>query len=490
MFTSGLNPHLRVQGERPDVEHEPTPFGARIGKPIYDSEELLRADGYRKQDAILVSNPLLISTLKKYDQNDESARRRARFSVNPGHSMWITDDASLRYYTDVAREALNNTDLPDGELEDFEKIGYQISHKPHWHIPSSDFIVPGDEYAAVAKHAVDLAVLLFKELGAKDYREMQPYKPYPNSTNGGAPHYRSGEFSFLMDLSLAGLLKADGYNDGTMLTEGMARYKNPLPPHSKATLRAKLTRKAVPILSRRGNEVYKIGESYKITDTRLAYMGQRYVNMTMARMGSNANYFLYKMYSFVHSTPDKTCKVVDHFGIDGAFSLDYSGYDTTMHRTFQNEIKRLYSMFATEGELDIWWHQLQSSVLTGPVMGKNSIGCLLDKEGQLSSGTRTTSADGCFINIAATLYSMQKGTGMSDLETVRSFLGMKWGALIWGDDTVIFPPSGFNRAKYLEGIEELGLKATIIDEIVFLKKRFFLDSDGKAEWYPIVFRSL
>jgi hypothetical protein len=481
---------MRVQGHKSDIEHAPEEFGAREGKPIYDDLGLALSDGFKASDVIVTDNPLVIRACKGYDQNDAEALRRTRFSLNPSHSMWITDETSLKFYTQLAKDASQDSSLPAGELEDFEKIGYQISHKPHWHVPSSDFIVTNEDTQAACAHAVDLALQLFKAIGATDYRDMQPYKPYPNSTNGGAPHYRSGELSFLMDLTVAAVAKQERWEGADYLSKGQSLYKNDLPAHSKATLRAKLTRKSVPILSRRGNSTFKIGESFKITDTRLAYMGQRFVNMGMSRLGANANFFLYQLYSFVHSSPDKTVRIVEHFGTDGAFSLDYSGYDTTMSSTFQQELKRLYKMFGSDAELETWWHQLQSDVLTGPIMGARSIGCLLKKTGQLSSGTRTTSTDGCLLNLSASLYAMQKATGYSDSALIQKFVTMKWGALFWGDDTVIFPEAGFDRSVYLDALGDLGLKATTLDELVFLKKRFFKRPDGTIDWHPIVSRSL
>jgi hypothetical protein len=492
MITSGLNPNMRVQGGINDKVATPTIAGDIPGKPIYADLSLAKADGFKANEVLITDHKLVLGALSRFDSSDLDASKRMRFKVKPSHSMWIRSDEDLAYYADVVRGILNsNHGLPEGEIEDFEKYGYQIDHKPHWHVPAKGYITEGIGMEAAANHAADLAIAVLDKMGVAEYREMLPYKPYPHATNGGAPHYGKGELSFLTDLSIAALGYKRNKIGAGYLEWGHSWWNNNLPPHAITTLRSKLTRKAVPILSRRGNNVMKVGESHRITDTRLAYMGARYVNMVASRAGSNLNYALYHFPSFSHSTPDKTAKFLDEFSSSTPFSLDYSGYDISMSAVLQKALYRVYARYCTPGELEMLWEQLQCSVMTGPVKGLHSVGFMADKLGQLSSGTRTTSADGCVLNMMASLYAMQKATGMSDADTVNGFINMRFGFLWWGDDTVVLPPTDvkFSKDDYLDALGDLNLVATTLDEVVFLKKRFFKDEMGKYQWHPIVSRS-
>jgi hypothetical protein len=215
--------------------------------------------------------------------------------------------------------------------------------------------------------------------------------------------------------------------------------------------------------------------------------------MEMARAGANLFYALYHSPSTTHGIPEKFCKICDAMDGHPSFSIDYSGYDTTMSATFQSELKRAYARYLRPDEVERWWKQLQSPVLTGPITGANSIGYLCDKMGQLSSGTRTTSADGCFLNVGNVINAMAKTMGWTKSECVTKYKAMKWYFALWGDDTVIWGPkdSKFTKDAFVENMSLTGLKATEDPEIVFLMKRFYKRSDnGMYDWHPVGARIL
>jgi hypothetical protein len=215
--------------------------------------------------------------------------------------------------------------------------------------------------------------------------------------------------------------------------------------------------------------------------------------MEMARAGANLSWALYHSPSTTHGVPEKFCKICDAMDGHPSFSIDYAGYDKTMSAAFQDELKRAYSRYLRPDEVERWWKQLQSPVLTGPVIGANSIGYLCDKMGQLSSGTRTTSADGCFLNVGNVINAMAVTMGWTKLDCVRRYKSMNWYFALWGDDTVIWGPKDarFSKEKFVDNMSLTGLKATEDPEIVFLMKRFFKRKDtGKYDWHPVGSRIL
>jgi hypothetical protein len=206
---------------------------------------------------------------------------------------------------------------------------------------------------------------------------------------------------------------------------------------------------------------------------RMIYMVPAWVNSSLMRPAVyHVKKIIQQHYSFGHFSDQLVWQRAQVFRRKRltAIADDISGFDFSVARRHQQQLAdELYAPLLERmgGDKSLYEYTLDMGVLSGSA--DTAFGqYLYDRRGMTQSGVISTSVDGTIINAARVIESVAAGMGWTVEVSFAKWLRGDWGMFIWGDDTMLFLPNGFNWDKYEAQCGILGYSVTREPGPVFL----------------------
>lgn len=226
-----------------------------------------------------------------------------------------------------------------------------------------------------------------------------------------------------------------------------------------------------------------------VTAHRAVFGVPRWINEHFVANVTGVKDVLMKNGVFNHSLPrdqkSKGIRIRDWFAIrlrtavenarkfdPGAYVLqdDISAFDRNVRPAHHESLEALYRQHWGPSEASAW-REAQSMGILAPAWGSAKDDAYMyerPKGGTTTSGIISTSADGCLLNFARVLTAMAAGMSVSVRRCEEMRLQGRWSAFIWGDDTLLVVPRGFDAKAYTEASLEAGFPCKLDSPPVFL----------------------
>lgn len=196
-----------------------------------------------------------------------------------------------------------------------------------------------------------------------------------------------------------------------------------------------------------------------------------FTNMAARMLAVSAKLWLRSATSFHHVGRQLTAYQVRSARNQGLeiWSDDISGYDKSVSREHQLSLYGVWRRNLPDtGVMDLYeWAALDMPTLSPGWDDADGKIIVYGKDAGISSGHIGTSVDGGAINWMRTVSAVGYATGWGS-QKAAARLGTDWHLWVWGDDTLIAIPKGFDGDKYTERNEALGYATKLSKAPVFL----------------------
>jgi hypothetical protein len=412
----------------------------------------------------------------------------------PRGTSWAADDADLRLRLAQVRElrdisATDDTPIGNTENGHFSKFSTQIGAAPGWDVMPDGIGMKGGQ--SIKEGLLALKFLLDKK------GESGPLLPkpsaYPRTSNAGWPTYgTSPKDKIALSFVVAGSRDHEELN---AILSGAARDAGFLDnAHITLFSRTGPMGKWQDVFTSQGGRMTKTARMKGLAPRRRHVFGvPAAFNIALQAYQQSAKTRLMSLPMFSHPSrqailDDGTNDLREMSGRARVIADDPSAFDQHVRGIHHRELAEvLYSEWWPEKILANWKFVHGMSVVAPP-LDLTYRGFRYDRspEGGLqTSGIITTTIDDLCINAARVLMCVGAAFGMDAMWAARAYLAYIWRVRIWGDDTLLFVPTGFDYAAYIQKSEELGFPTAGGPEPVFLMTWFDF---GRQTYFPLASR--
>lgn len=360
------------------------------------------------------------------------------------------------------------------EVEHIEKGTIQSGFAPGWHV------IPGGLRRRIPGVG-DLTPGLrcFKDylLRAGRAAALLSGASYPRHTNRGWPTYGTSDAELL--LHVAASMLVERYDDvaevGVMMADALGDHTaSALPPHSVMWSRTGPSKKFIPVWTERSGELVQTGLVKGFYPRRRHVFGMpTFVNAAFRLEVIREKHLLRSTPVFGHSDRRTTEAQIGAARARGLriISDDVKSFDQSIDATHQEALAREVHehLFVEKGLVEVYRRAAVEMGVLAPPIRSGMEAMLYHKDGMEPSGHGGTSWDDSGINFARVLCSMAAAMRWSGPErALQGLLSDEWRLWIWGDDTLLAVPSGFDEDAYTAESLRLGYTCAMSTAPVFL----------------------
>lgn len=319
-----------------------------------------------------------------------------------------------------------------------------------------------------------LAKLYASSITSEKVAEM--HRPMPAETNAGYPLFTAGPAAKICSAALYGL--GDDWDD-VWSTSVAFNGQAGLPTASTQSFG--IASRSGPLWKFQPEWTYLGLGRWKATrEVRGAWQRNRQVFMGPATNNIMLRELWARMMAFHKSTPG-----LAHQGDDDdlivleayrkgwyVYESDFSGFDQSVSREMQRSVRDALRLAWPDLDKQIEaWYQWEASPVVTPSWDQPSPGegrgiTIVGAFGGTHSGMITTSVVGTFINLAVTLWALERIGYFPD--AIKAWRTGLFSMLCLGDDMLLCVPSQIDQDRWKETISETGLTATVFPGCRFL----------------------
>lgn len=358
------------------------------------------------------------------------------------------------------------------ELEHLEKALVQSGYAPGWHVIPGGLRRDGDVSLARGLQCVLEYLVVEGKQG-----DALSGASYPRNTNKGWPTYGTSDRELL--LHVAGGASVRHYDDVAEVGAYIAQRLGDdiaagLEPHAVMWSRTGPRKKPQDVYSWQNSDLVRVGWSKGFYPRRRHVFGlPTFVNASFRLEVIREKLLMRSTRVFGHSYRSVTAGQVAAARRRRlrVLSDDIAGFDQSVPALHQEELATVIhqALFQEKDLVDVYLRAARDMAVLSPPLVAGHDSAMLRKKGMIASGHGGTSMDGSFINTARVFYAVAAAMGWDGPErALKGLLAREWELWIWGDDTLIAVPEGFDDDKYVAESTRLGYTCALSDAPVFL----------------------
>lgn len=357
------------------------------------------------------------------------------------------------------------------EAEHLEKAIIQDGYSPGWHV------IPGGLHREERPTIEPGLRMLLRYLQARGTPAATlTGTSYPRNTNKGWPTYGTNDAELMLHVVMGSMVR--DYDDvarlGTYVANALGdSVSASLAPHAVMWSRTGPRKKPQDLYMFGDVDLERTGWTAGIYPRRRHVFGlPTFVNACFRLEVIREKLLMRSTPVFGHSYRSITAGQVASARRRGlkVLSDDISAFDQSVAPNHQEDLARVIhtALFRETGLVDVYLRAARDMGVVSPPLRTRPEGAFLTKKGMTASGHGGTSTDGSFINAARAFMAVAKALNWSEDRTLKGLLSGEWDLWIWGDDTLLAVPNGFDEDAYVAESERLGYKCALSQAPVFL----------------------